>query len=45
LSSHPMTPSYTAFDKADDGVRNAVLKSDVKEDGEERKAGSWPLEK
>jgi hypothetical protein len=45
LSSHPMTPSYTAFEKADGGVKGSVREGDAEEDGEEREAGSWPLEK
>jgi hypothetical protein len=47
LNSHPMTPSYTAFDSAAGEKKGPEVKSDTKDDEEEEegKSDSWPLEK
>jgi hypothetical protein len=44
LNSHPMTPSYTAFDIGPSGMKLPLPKNDLK-DEEELKSSSWPLDK
>jgi hypothetical protein len=44
LNSHPMTPSYTAFDTEIPGTKSSVPK-DVPKHEEEQKSSSWPLDR
>jgi hypothetical protein len=44
LHSHPMTPSYTAFDTGASGTKLSVSK-DVSKHEEEQRSSSWPLDK
>jgi hypothetical protein len=44
LNSHPMTPSYTAFETGISGTKSSVPK-DVSKHDEEQKSSSWPLDR